>query len=106
MSLPLSQLHFCTDDIESLRSKLRERCARFGTIQQLDIVESFQSGRRQAICFLRMSTASEEWHLARELGVGRFGGELVAVIELGMAPAANDTLAPAANDTRPAALPA
>ena len=87
----LNQLNFLTDDIEYLRCELRRRCARFGTVKQLDIVESFQSGRRQAICFLRMSTAAEELALARELGVGRFGGELVIVIELDMQSAANDS---------------
>lgn len=86
----MNQLNFHTDDIECLRSELRRRCACFGTVKQLDIVESFQSVRRQAICFLRMSTAAEELALARELGVGRFGGELVIVFELDTRPAVNE----------------
>lgn len=45
---------------------------------------------RQALCFLRMESAEQELQLARELGIGRFGGELVLVVDLPGRPAAND----------------
>ena len=69
-------------DIAALRPALHDICGRFGTIQRLDILTASHEGTQQAICFLRMGSADEEQALMRALGVGRFGGELVFVIDL------------------------
>lgn len=34
------------------------------------------------MCFMRMSSAEQETRLAQELGVGRFGGDLVFVVDM------------------------
>jgi hypothetical protein len=81
MNLPLDQLKRCTD-IDSLRSKLLTLCAPFGTVAQLDIFLAAQAEHRQALCFWHMQSAEEDALLMREWGVGRFGGELVAVVDL------------------------
>ena len=48
----------------------------------LDILAASQAGKRQALCFLRMVSADQENQLMRELGVGRFGGDLVVIVDL------------------------
>ena len=77
----LEQLKSCTD-ITSLRSALSSMCSRFGSISRLDILASNRAGRHQALCFLRMDEPEQEHLLMRELGVGRFGGDLVLVVDL------------------------
>lgn len=69
-------------DIGTLRPALYSLCSRFGAIKRLDILAARQSGRRQALCFLRMDSLEQESHLMSELGVGRFGGDLVVIVDL------------------------
>lgn len=77
----LQPLQNCTD-ITDLKPALQSICARFGSVARLDILAASQAGKRQALCFLRMDSAEQEDQLVRELGVGRFGGDLVLVIDL------------------------
>ena len=70
------------DDLNDLRLALQSLCARFGTIGQLDILEASQRGKRQALCFLRLQTRQQEQHFMSELGIGRFGGDLVLIVDL------------------------
>lgn len=77
----LHELRHC-HDVATLRSALHEICSRHGSIQRLDILTSSHEGAQQAICFARMKSADEERALMRALGVGRFGGEIVFVIDL------------------------
>ena len=81
MNNALDQLRNCTD-LSDLRSALHSLCARFGAIGRLDILEASQRGKRQALCFLRLQTPEQEQHLMTALGVGRFGGDLVVIVEL------------------------
>jgi hypothetical protein len=81
MTLPLDQLKRCAD-IDSLRSTLLDLCASFGTVAQLDIFLAAQADHHQALCFWHMQSPEEDALLMREWGVGRFGGELVAVVDL------------------------
>lgn len=81
MNTPLDELKSCTD-IGTLRSALLAVCTRFGSIARLDILAAGQAGKRQALCFLRMNSDEQEQQLARELGIGRFGGDLVLVVSL------------------------
>jgi len=69
-------------DISSLRPALHSLCSRYGSVARLDILAASQAGKRQALCFLRMDSADQEHHLMSELGVGRFGGDLVVIVDL------------------------
>lgn len=81
MDMTLDQLNGYAD-IGALRPALLSICARFGSIARLDILAAGQAGKRQALCFLRMDSAEQEQQLISELGVGRFGGDLVVVVDL------------------------
>lgn len=81
MNNPLDSLQNCAD-VNSLRLGLRSLCARFGSIAQLDILTARQAGKLQAICFLRMDSPAQEQQVMSELGIGRFGGDLVVVVDL------------------------
>ena len=78
---PLDELRRFAD-VCSLKSNLQQMAARFGAARRLDILTSVHEGRRQAICFLRMQTPEQEQALMKSLGVGRFGGEIVFVVDL------------------------
>jgi hypothetical protein len=69
-------------DIHALRQALLILCSSFGPVARLDIVSASQSGKRQALCFLRMDSDDQELRMMRELGMGRFGGDLVLVVDL------------------------
>lgn len=77
----LDQLQRCPD-VATLQAELRRLCSRFGTVTQLSIVPTTHSGKRQVLCLLRMASAEEEAQLMSGLGIGRFGGELVVVVDL------------------------
>ncbi|MDB5744106.1 MAG: hypothetical protein JWR68_2421 [Polaromonas sp.] len=81
MTIALDNLKNCADTT-TLRSRLSSLCSRFGSIARLDILTSRQAGKRQALCFLRMGSAEQEQEVINELGVGRFGGDIVMVIDL------------------------
>lgn len=78
---PLDSLKNFTD-VSTLRPALLSLCSRFGSILRLDILTACQAGKRQALCFLRMDSAEHEQQIMNELGVGRFGGDIVLVIDL------------------------
>lgn len=77
----LGTLKNCSD-IKSLKRELHSLCSRFGSIARLDILTARQAGKRQALCFLRMDSAAQERKVMSELGVGRFGGDIVVVVDL------------------------
>lgn len=81
MQQELQQLNDFTD-ISTLRPALHSLCSRFGQVARLDILAARQAGRRQALCFLRMHSLEQESRLMNELGVGRFGGDLVVIVDL------------------------
>lgn len=81
MNHPLEKLKSCTE-ISHLRTTLRSICDPYGSISQLDILSAFQAGKHQALCFLRMNSEEEENHLMAALGVGRFAGNLVVVVDM------------------------
>ena len=81
MTSPLDALKTCTD-LNNLRSTLHALCAPLGTVAELEIFLVEQAGQHQAMCFWRMQTEKEEARIMQEWGVGRFGGELVAVVDL------------------------
>lgn len=77
----LDQLGRCPD-MAALQSALARLCARFGSVTQLNILRATQAGKQQALCFVRMASPDEERRLMSGLGIGRFGGELVVVVDL------------------------
>ena len=81
MNTALQQLRNCVD-ISDLKPALMALCSRFGSISRLDILAASQSGKRQALCFLRLDSAEQEQQLMNELGVGRFAGDLVVIVDL------------------------
>ena len=85
-------------DLGTLRSRVTELSARFGALSRLDILTAVHAGRQQAICFLRMQTAEQERRLMKTLGVGRFGGEVVFVVDL-QTPPETEEVAPSSQWT-------
>lgn len=69
-------------DVASLKSALHQLCGEFGRVTRLDILTAMHEGTKQAICFLRMEKPDQEQQLMKTLGVGRFGGEVVFVLNL------------------------
>ena len=80
-------------DVNSLKSALHQLCSEFGRITRLDILTAMHEGTKQAICFLRMERPEQEQQLMKSLGVGRFGGEVVFVLNLDVTPR-NDPSSP------------
>ncbi|MDO8905724.1 RNA-binding protein [Hydrogenophaga sp.] len=77
-------------DVASLKSSLHQLCSEFGRITRLDILTAMHEGTKQAICFLRMERPEQEQQLMKTLGVGRFGGEVVFVLNLNVAVTSDD----------------
>ena len=69
-------------DLAGLRSALDALCSRYGSLRHLTILPANHVGRQQALCFLRMASSEEEDRIMTALGIGRFGGELVLVVNL------------------------
>ena len=69
-------------NVEALRPALRRLCEKFGRITRLDVLTAVHEGTRQAICFLQLDSQEKELVLMKTLGVGRFGGEIVFVLDL------------------------
>lgn len=77
-------------DVSSLKSALHQLCGQFGRIARLDILTAMHEGTKQAICFMRMERPEQELQLMKALGVGRFGGEVVFVLNLNVSVASED----------------
>ena len=69
-------------DLAGLRAALHDLCSRFGSVRHLTILPAHHVGRQQALCFLRMASSEDEARIMTALGIGRFGGELVLVLNL------------------------
>ncbi len=77
----LDRLRQCPD-AATLKPALYRLCEKFGRVARLDVLTAIHEGTRQAICFLRLESPEKEQTLMQTLGVGRFGGEIVFVIDL------------------------
>lgn len=80
----LGDLRHCAD-APALRKAVLGICADFGTVKRLEILTAEQDGVPQAICFLSLDNPDHELALMRALGLGRFGGEIVFVVNLARA---------------------
>lgn len=76
--------------VDALKPALRRLCEKFGRIARLDVLTAVHEGTRQAICFLKLESQEKEHALMTTLGVGRFGGEIVFVLDLDVASACDD----------------
>lgn len=83
MNNALKDLAQC-GDVLSLESALRALCSEFGSVSRLDILTMTDSGKRQAVCLLRMDSSEQEQGLMTKLGAGRFGEDLYVVVDLRM----------------------
>ena len=85
-------LHTCTSTAD-VQSALRTICSRFGSLHRLDVIATSPRKGRQAMCFLRMASPSQEnqliEHIGPHHGVGRFGGDVVLVVDLQGTPGIN-----------------
>jgi hypothetical protein len=77
----ISDLRRCPD-VATLRPALHTLAGRFGRVMRLDILTTMQERTKQAICFLRLDNPEKEQSLMRTLGVGRFGGEVIIVVDM------------------------
>ena len=68
--------------VDALKPALKRLCEKFGRIARLDVLTAVHEGTRQAICFLKLQSQEKEQILMKTLGVGRFGGEIVFVLDL------------------------
>ena len=83
MNIALEELGRC-GDAGSLGSGLRTLCAEFGSLSSLDIMTMIDSGRRKAVCLLRLDSSEQEQALMIKLGANRFGEDLCLVVDLRM----------------------
>lgn len=72
-------------DVATLKPALYGLCEKYGRIARLDVLTAIHEGTRQAICFLKMESPEKEQLLMQSLGLGRFGGEIVFVVDLNAA---------------------
>ncbi len=81
MNQELELLKSCAD-ADDLKPLLHSICSGFGEVSRLDVLVASRVGKRQAMCFLRMATLEQEQALMRELRMGRFGGDVVLIVDL------------------------
>ena len=77
----LDMLRRCPD-VATLKPALYGLCEKFGRVARLDVLTAIHQGTRQAICFLKLESPEKEQTLMQTLGIGRFGGEIVFVVDL------------------------
>ena len=68
--------------VSDVKREIRSLCARFGSILRIDVLLARRGGTRQAMCFWRMESREREDEVMSEFGVGRFGGDLVVIVDL------------------------
>lgn len=77
----LDRLGRCPD-AATLKPALHRLCEKFGRVSRLEVLTAIHEGTRQAICFLRLESPEREQLLMQTLGVGRFAGQIVFVVDL------------------------
>ncbi|MGP1678006.1 MAG: hypothetical protein ACTS6J_12715 [Burkholderiales bacterium] len=83
MNQALKDLSVC-DDFGSVESALRALCSGFGSLSRLDVLPMVDSGKRKAVCLLRLDSSEQEQNLMAQLGAIRFGEDLCVVVDLKM----------------------
>jgi hypothetical protein len=81
--------------VSDLKREIRALCARYGAILRIDVLLARRGGVRQAMCFWRMESVEGEDEVMSEFGVGRFGGDLVMIVDLEPGEGVNPASVPA-----------
>ena len=81
---PMRSLHDLQqyENVAALTPALHSLCSHFGRVEKLSVLTAIHEGAQQAICFLRLESLEKEQQLMQSLGVSRFGGEVVFVVDL------------------------
>jgi hypothetical protein len=69
-------------DAASLNRAIQELCTELGIVARVDIRTLVKSGKRQALCFLRIDSAGQEEQLMRTFGLTRCGNDLLLIADL------------------------
>ena len=80
-AIPSRPLAGCRD-VDSLKTAVREMCAEFGRVTRLEILTMVEAEKRHAVCFLRLESEAQESRLMASLGLGRFGNDVLVVVDL------------------------
>lgn len=65
----------------SLRGRLLDLLSPYGQVRRLELVRADLGQARRVMCFLRMASGPQEQAVVAALGMGRFGGDLVLVLD-------------------------
>jgi hypothetical protein len=71
----------CTD-AAGLNRAIQELCTESGIVARIDIRTLVESGKRQALCFLRIDSAAQQEQLVRTHGLTRCGNDLLLIVDL------------------------
>ena len=71
----------CTD-AAGLNRAIQELCTESGIVARIDIRTLVKSGKRQALCFLRIDSAAQQEQLMRTLGLTRCDDDLLLIVDL------------------------
>src|SRR5215208_2922316 len=80
----LKALTGCGDPVR-LKSAVHELCAEFGKVTNIEILTMTEADQRRALCFLRLESEAQEMQLMASLGVGRFGNDVLVIVDLPLA---------------------
>jgi hypothetical protein len=69
-------------DAAGLNRAIQELCTGSGIVARLDIRTLVNSGKRQALCFLRIDSAAQQEQLMRTLELTRCGNDLLLIVDL------------------------
>jgi hypothetical protein len=69
-------------DAESLDRAIQKLCTELGIVARVDIRTLVKSGKRQALCFLRIDSAGQEEQLMRTFRLTRCGNDLLLIVDL------------------------
>lgn len=69
-------------DAATLNHAIQELCTELGIVARVDIRTLVKSGKRQALCFLRSHSESQEAQLMRAFGLTRCGNDLLLIVDL------------------------
>ncbi len=74
-------------DVASLRAAVSALCTEFGKVMRIDIITMTEAEKRRALCFLQLESQAQESKLIANLGVSRFGNDVLVIVDL---PAGSD----------------
>ena len=79
--ITLKSLAAC-QDVSSLKAAVYDLCTEFGKVKYIDVLTIAETEKRQALCFLRLETPTQEQLLMTSLNASRFGDDVLLVVDL------------------------